>query len=762
MDFLASPPHAVTVNRHGSILIQPVAQAALPALDTAVPRSPAEIALPREEEDQAVVASSPVRMVIFTQSARRVSRLERVGTEALAYMFGSWRNSISATFASPLRPGFTVGADARITRTRFAVAESPLSRSGLSTIFPDGDEWLALLDPTDISARKAVWSDPDSALLAASGVAATPLRGRFHRTFFLNLSFVDDDARIERRGCCFRIEPGLLERSTNSGADNAKLSAFGVRAKAIVSRVVRNESVAELVWCGGDVIAAQDVRSAIESCTLPFVGCGGASVEFDSTQRLGEARINVSLQLVFAQQTQMFNDAPVAAGAASTTLLLDALALLRHSAFRASAGERALLRDVLPDVPADLADAAGAEEGEASDVQGLCERGVYAARFWYEGKWRVVAVDGAVDGSALAALAAPAGADAPLYRFVCTKAYEKLYRAAETVGVGASAGGGGVEGIGAVFEDLTGGIPFEYAIGLRSEGALGGADGSLALWQLLQERCGDGRSILAVSWRSRARAAATSTLREERREGTVSGRVYGVLAVADVRLGSDQGTERLVRMFDPYGSVDVLRRESRVEGNWGPRGARWSSLDDVDVARIGGAVSADDAARGVFVTTFATFIAVWETMVVTRVLAATPYTSGGAWKTWTVEGEWSSCRGDIADQFQVVLKEDCEVVVSLTQIADGSRFTAAQLHVVGGVAGGERAVRQFGDTASFGTAVAAASPQNGVRTISTARFCTVAEGPINFVPVVTSQVGAMRRYVLRIMVHSADATVIPV
>jgi len=727
--------HDVRVSRNGSIFIN----SASSVQGTPTREVPVAAAAAAPAKECASPTKAPAAKDM-TDVSRRAARLKRVGTDALSYLFGAWRSSIVASFDSPLRADFSVGCDGRIERMRYNVAPSPLQRrvaaGDTATLFGDGDEWLALLDPDDTAAKRSTWSDPDVGL--ASGEA---LWGRFNRRFYLDFVFVDDDARIEQGGCCFGVDPCLLTQSANNGADSARLLQFADRAREIVLRVARNASIRDLVWTGGERIAAQDVRSAIESCTLPFVDCGAALVELDAGQRLGQPRIKVSVELHFAEPTTMFNDAPVVA---SDSAVLNALALLRKSAFCVAENGRSLLRDVMPDVPADLAETTS--NGVPSDEQTLSKRGVFAARFWCEGEWRVIAVDGAIGSPAdIAALATPPSVTgpAPLYRFVCDKAYAKLR------GFAAMPASRDV-GIGELLEDFTGGVPFEYDIGLRRVGELCGPDGAPALWSLLQTRCDEGRSTIAVSWTSRTLASAALT-QIAQREGTVSGRHYGVLAVAEVRIGLTRTTEQLVRIFDPCGSRTAGRSD---DDDWGARDPRWRSLSRDDLARIGGVPRAED---GIFVTSFATFVAVWERMVISRVLMATPYTSGGAWKTWLVKGEWSSARRDIADQFQVAVKQDCEVVATLTQIG---MPTTVQLNLVMQVQGGERVVGTFDGPAAGRDVRALQPPPPPCRTVSISCQCTAADGPFNIVPIVEGPSDAARRYVLRIFI-CGEGTVIP-
>ena len=87
--------------------------------------------------------------------------------------------------------------------------------------------------------------------------------------------------------------------------------------------------------------------------------------------------------------------------------------------------DEGLLFDIFPDIPDDLrVEALGGEEGE----QQYNHEGVYAVRFFREGKWHNVIVDDYIPCNArgMASFAQPPLSGAEVWAMIAEKAYAKL------------------------------------------------------------------------------------------------------------------------------------------------------------------------------------------------------------------------------------------------------------------------------------------------------------------------------------------------
>lgn len=118
-----------------------------------------------------------------------------------------------------------------------------------------------------------------------------------------------------------------------------------------------------------------------------------------------------------------------------------------------------LLYDILPDIPKDLHEHPEAIQDSLDDEQTFNHEGVYAVRFWRDGKWRIVVVDDWVPiDSEMSSfiMARPAKGSAEIWCLLAEKAYSKLH------GSYAATESGFTDN---ALEDLCGGVPFRYAIG---------------------------------------------------------------------------------------------------------------------------------------------------------------------------------------------------------------------------------------------------------------------------------------------------------
>ena len=179
------------------------------------------------------------------------------------------------------------------------------------------------------------------------------------------------------------------------------------------------------------------------------------------------------------------------------------------------------------------------------DEQTFNTEGVYAMRFWRDGKWRIVVVDDFVpmhpqDPSRFL-FTSPSKSSAEIWCVIAEKAFAKLNGSYSVLD-----GGQAEEAL----EDLCGGVPFNFSLGSRPENKSGPYGSGVAtaqadLWRDMM-KWRDEESMVGVSWSNNGGTD------KEVRMGCFGNHAYGVLAVFDITL-TDGSHEKLVNVRNPHG-----------------------------------------------------------------------------------------------------------------------------------------------------------------------------------------------------------------
>ena len=472
---------------------------------------------------------------------------------------------------------------------------------------------------------------------------------------YLDFAFLDDDAALgDNAGRCYGFDPEWKDSPSNEGPDSASPlgAAFTERASVIVRKIIAGSPLLSETWEGGAEFIAGHVSRLLERFPLPLKEIGVGFVAIDHRESLGKARINVSLELRFEEKVHMFyrpesgaaSEGTIKQGALRDCYFLCAMSIL-------STHQR-LLFDVLPDIPPELR---GPDLGTRTpvDEQQFNLGGVYAARFWRDGQWRVVLVDDWMpcDERGNLLFASPPNSPPELWSLVCEKAYAKLNGSYGAIEEGSCE---------IAMVDLCGGVPFALKMGPRCAGSkFGGIDGRgmRNIWDALLKWKKE-HAIVGVSW------ASSGGTDSEQYRGTFGNHSYGIVGCYTV--SGPEGAEQLIKLRNPHG------HGGEYSGDWRDADVRWKHIAN-DVKNRVGHVDADD---GLFFMRLKDFYELWEDISVCRPLQPTPYMTT-EWNVWQIEGEWcgSSARGfsvtavdaKVADQFQITLDVDCEVVVCLAQ-----------------------------------------------------------------------------------------------
>ena len=590
-----------------------------------------------------------------------------------------------------------------VAKKTFESDDAPWAPHYEKRCFPDNDAWHELLRSHRETETK--WTDPDfppdesslgpSPATAAAGcvelnlppgVRWSRLSERFAGTKWIQLNFVDVDGRLGAgAGKCFGADPNLMNESPEPSRELPDVPSGGVSktqlavaiattipktAAAIVEGTMQSTSVEE--YCGDPQVAAyllENLPQIIASNGLEFVGVGRVNVVFNGEKDIGQPRLEAHVELKFNAPVHMFSGATqgvIAQGNVTQGLLGDGYFL---QALGILSTQKQLLFDILPPLPAD--------EG----AQSFNAEGIYAVRFWRGGEWRIVVVDDWVpetkEGNLI--FARPPGRHAEIWAIIAEKAYAKLN------GSFAAIAGGTYED---ALEDICQCVPlgFDLGVGLGRCGpyAVATKDEARscfeALWAYLSSLRHAEVSLLGVAWRSKDSVGGAPP----QKRGTYGNHAYGVVSLHD-----DVAGTRIVRLRNPHG--DVFGDTAHGwDGAWCDADPRWNNIDDDVKASVGR--RSDGADDGTFFMAFDDFVEHWDSMSVARLLGnrhSNPYIAhlNPGWSEWTVSGELfadgamlssSSADGAAAeqhsiskrcrhaDQFQIVVKEACELVVSLS------------------------------------------------------------------------------------------------
>lgn len=196
-----------------------------------------------------------------------------------------------------------------------------------------------------------------------------------------------------------------------------------------------------------------------------------------------------------------------------------------------------VLLDMFPDLPSNLVNHGSSSEGPANE-QEFNDEGVYAIKFYRDGKWRIVVVDDYLpcdkDGNLCFCKPGPGGAE--LWAILAEKAYAKLAGSFEAII-------GGQEST--ALRDITKGMPMRLKISTTNPSSCGprfkGPKGDDELWRELNDHQTEEEIDLMGCSTSLASADAA---------GIITGHAYSLLETKIVRSGGGRA-ERLVKIRNP-------------------------------------------------------------------------------------------------------------------------------------------------------------------------------------------------------------------
>lgn len=627
---------------------------------------------------------------------KRVARLAKTGGDVMRAVFGgaaSEEPKIIGDFLLEKR-GTTTSITKRSFGSKDKCAEAYAART-----MEDGDAWLGVLRShrnlgdrfTDSVFPPSPAGGIDSSSIGLSSeyrqTTWQRLSSIYRSTQWISVNLEDMDPRHSAAGQCCGYDPNLraepcLPDTVIDGVTTAEHVAFATeKARAIVDAMIKGDPAGweGMIWPEGGAQFAEGLGKMINQFTVKFKSIGKTHVQFiPSAPKPGYivfGRFTVAVELHFGQDVHMFErevgDASVVEpgdinqGALGDCYYLCALSIL-------STHER-LLFDALPDIPADLR-AAEALATSPEDEQVFNTEGVYAMRFWRDGKWRIVVVDDYIprhpQNPTRYLFTSPSKSSAEIWCVIAEKAFAKLNGSYSVLD-----GGQAEEAL----EDLCGGVPFSFSIGTGKRNTSGPYSPVVStakedLWNSLIKWRGE-ESMVGVSWQNNGGSD------KEMKVGCFGNHAYGVLSVYEVQIDGG-ATERLVNIRNPHG------HGGEYSGDWSDGdAAHWGLVSPEEKARLG----MSDADDGAFFMSFNDCWNFWETLCVSRPLMPTPYIPS-KWMFFNILSEWSgpSATGfpNIAAcaQFQVVVEERQEIVITIsvhsTRVTGEARYPGLMLPVL--------------------------------------------------------------------------------
>ena len=561
---------------------------------------------------------------------KRVTRLAKTGGDVMRAVFGGGAAAEPRVVGEFLleKSGTTTTISKRVFEAKDKCIEAYDART-----LDDGDAWLSTLRGCRASGERytdgAFPPNPlggtDSPTIGLSSAYRQTTWARlseiYRQSRWISVNLEDMDDRHAACGQCCGYDPNLREApcippTIVDDVTTAKRITFATaKARALVDAMLSNGGASAyegLIWPEGGAAFAEGLKKMIDQFPVNYKSIGRTHVQFiPSPPKPGYivfGRFTVAVELRFGQDVHMFEreegDASVVEpgdinqGALGDCYYLCALSIL-------STHER-LLFDALPDIPDDLRHAE-ALSTSPEDEQTFNTEGVYAVRFWRDGKWRIVVVDDFVpmhpqDASRFL-FTSPSKNSAEIWCVVAEKAFAKLNGSYSVL-----EGGQAEEAL----EDLCGGVPFNFTIGSRRENKSGPYGSGVAtaqadLWRDMM-KWRDEESMVGVSWSNNGGTD------KEIRMGCFGNHAYGVLAVFDVTL-TDGSHVKLVNVRNPHG------HGGEYSGDWSDADqAHWALVSPEDRRRIGYSLEDD----GTFFMCFADFWSFWETLCVCRPLMPTP------------------------------------------------------------------------------------------------------------------------------------------
>jgi calpain len=498
--------------------------------------------------------------------------------------------------------------------------------------FPDGDAWLDVLrehrqngtnfvDPVFSPDASSILMGDEASLMGMDGILDDLEWKRaaeiFRSSFWLNVVMVDNpDRTIIGFSSLLRtdpkVQPGAQDEFDESIVQHQLMRerarelcevGFLETTDAIFEKFGRNQLTEWLV--------TSDFFGQIEEGVKPSAFVGIDQIRFfpRAEQQNGFTVYDISVETRFSlgQMTVFERSNPnrpfvepgdVVQGKLGDCYLLGALSVISTN--------QQLLFDIFPDIPDSLrVEALGGPDKE----QQVNEEGVYAVRFFKDGKWRIVVVDDYLPVSKATGqpiFAKPADGSAELWVMLVEKAYAKLHGSYEAI-----VGGHEEEAM----QDLVGGIPLTINIPPDVS-----EETKNDMWQTLMNL--KRRQGLIGCALSHPTGNHSQSIR-----GILLNHAYGVLRCEEVELLG--ASRRMMQIRNPWSGGQEW------DGDWRDDDPNWSSVP-ASTKEMLGYVDADD---GTWWMDFNDFCSMYTGMQVCEMLQ---FDQAHEWECTTRHGSWKS------------------------------------------------------------------------------------------------------------------------
>lgn len=295
-----------------------------------------------------------------------------------------------------------------------------------------------------------------------------------------------------------------------------------------------------------------------------------------------------------------------------------------------------LLLDVFPDVDPELSAGESVHDPTSPpSEQQVNDEGVYAVRFWRDGRWRVVVVDDWLpcDADGFLCFAQSPRERVEIWPIIAEKAYAKLNGCYENIIAGLEC---------LAMQDLVSGAPMTHYIGgERMEERWAGEAGREELWAFLN------RTLLE--------GALLSTSADVSGHGVMKRHAYGILNTEEVEV--DGVASKIIKLRNPWGGGHEW------DGAWRDRDPRWQRVDEGTKRRLGWSVKQD----GTWWMDLADYMATFTRLELCELLRPP------VWRVHRVIDEWAGETGAgvrnafRCPQYQLHLPHAATVFVELTQ-----------------------------------------------------------------------------------------------
>ena len=327
------------------------------------------------------------------------------------------------------------------------------------------------------------------------------------------------------------------------------------------------------------------------------------------------------------------------------------------------ASHQDLLFSIFPDLSSDLVVASEVIDDARPNEQQVNKEGLYAVRFWREGRWHIVVVD---DRVPVNSSGRPCFAQLPehgceIWALIAEKAFAKLNGSYEAIIAGHE---------NEALQDITGGLPLTFKLHSNKNGHQEAitVDG---LWKELNDFSRTDEISLVC--------ASTS----EAKSGIMAGHAYGIIDIQEVAMKPANPNNNNNNTNDKT----TVEKMIRIRNPWG-KGQEWSgSFSDSDLeswervsaetrSKIGMTVEDD----GTWWMTFQDFFLNFDVVNVCRLLHQPNWIGHQAVGEWFGDEAPGGQTSHENAQYQLILHEDSTVFVNVGQPsarARGGTYTFA-------------------------------------------------------------------------------------